>query len=876
MVKKTDSSLPFSEAGRAWFTDNFKQPTEVQALGWPLIASGNNGLLLAPTGSGKTLAAFLWSLDHLQSTPELLAQRGFKVVYVSPLKALVYDVERNLRAPLVGLQRTRERLGLESRSIQVDIRTGDTPQKERARMLRSPGDILITTPESLYLMLSSRVREHFSTTQLVIVDEVHVMAGTKRGAHLALTLERLAEVAEEDPQRVGLSATVRPTSVVASFLGGYRNVEIVDTTAPPKLELSVGFSEALLQETTTEEETNEEVPELDWTRDDEEDLEIDLEFDLDDDAPDGSILGSLYKDGQSKGRPSHLPMLAPKLLKLIEEHQTTIVFVNSRGATERLTQTINELADREVALAHHGSMSTERRELVEEALKTGSIEAIIATSSLELGVDMGSVDLVIQLESPGAVSRGLQRVGRAGHGVGETSRGILVPKFKTDMVECACVAKLMVEAKIESIRPLNNPLDVLTQQLISICGQGDRTVDELKALVRQSQPFSSISDAAFDGVLEMASGHYPSTEFSDLRPHLNWDRDRDIISGRRSALKVSQSNAGTIPDRGLYAVRLGPKGPRLGELDEEMVFEAREGQTFVLGASTWRIEEITRDQVIVSPAPGEPGTLPFWHGSGPGRPYDLGLEIGELLGSASDQPPDKRANFLLERYPIQPKIATDIAALIEEQLETTGTVPTHRRVVVERFCDELGDDRICILAPFGTAVNAPWAMALESLLSNQHGFQVQALWSDDGISLTLVNDGTPLEDDIDRWLPNPDDIEELIIEQLSHTALFAGTFRENAGRALLLPRKYPGKRTPLWAQRLKSQKLLAVAKNYSDFPIILETYRTCLRDIFDIETLKTILTKLRDRSDVDPRSRDRYGISTGALSCLRLRRRLDL
>ena len=415
-------------------------------------------------------------------------------------------------------------------------------------MLRSPGDILITTPESLYLMLSSRVREHFSTTQLVIVDEVHVMAGTKRGAHLALTLERLAEVAEEDPQRVGLSATVRPTSVVASFLGGYRNVEIVDTTAPPKLELSVGFSEALLQETTTEEETNEEVPELDWTRDDAEDLEIDLEFDLDDDAPDGSILGSLYKDGQSKGRPSHLPMLAPKLLKLIEEHQTTIVFVNSRGATERLTQTINELADREVALAHHGSMSTERRELVEEALKTGSIEAIIATSSLELGVDMGSVDLVIQLESPGAVSRGLQRVGRAGHGVGETSRGILVPKFKTDMIECACVAKLMVEAKIESIRPLNNPLDVLTQQLISICGQGERTVDELKALVRQSQPFSSISDAAFDGVLEMASGHYPSTEFSDLRPHLNWDRDRDIISGRRSALKVSQSNAGTIPD----------------------------------------------------------------------------------------------------------------------------------------------------------------------------------------------------------------------------------------------------------------------------------------------------------------------------------------
>lgn len=845
MSEYPSQTFPFSQAGDTWFRDNFEAATEVQARGWPLIASGQNGLLLAPTGSGKTLAAFLWSLDHLQSNPDLLAQRGFKIVYVSPLKALVYDVERNLRAPLIGLQRTRERLSLESHLINVDIRTGDTSQKDRARMLRDPGDILITTPESLYLMLSSRVREHFAATQLVILDEVHVLAGTKRGAHLAVSLERLSELADQDPQRIGLSATVRPAKAVASFLGGYRPVEIIDTTMPPKIELSVGFRDDLLADETSEREEELASAEVD---DDDIELELDDDFDLDEDAPDGSILGALYKKDLPSGRPSHLPTLAPKLLQLIREHQTTIVFVNSRGATERLTQTINELAGEDISLAHHGSMSHERRENVEEALKTGTIDAIVATSSLELGVDMGSVDLVIQLESPGAVSRGLQRIGRAGHGVGETSRGILIPKFKTDMIECACVAKLMQEAKIESIRTMTNPLDVLTQQLVSICGQGERGVDELKALVRQSQPFASISDAAFDGVLEMACGHYPSTEFSDLRPHLDWDRERDVIVPRRSALKISQSNAGTIPDRGLYTVRLGPKGPRLGELDEEMVFEAREGQTFVLGASTWRIEEITRDQVIVSPAPGEPGTLPFWHGSGPGRPYDLGIAIGELLAAVASRPVAERATYLRENYPLESQVAADIATLVNEELEATGLVPTHRQVVVERFMDELGDDRICILAPFGTAVNAPWAMALESMLSKEHGFDVQALWSDDGISLTLVNEGQPLETDIDRWLPDPDEIEDLIIEQLSHTALFAGTFRENAGRALLLPRKYPGKRTPLWAQRLKSQKLLAVAKNYSDFPIVLETYRTCLRDIFDIETLKTLLAKLRDRT----------------------------
>ena len=843
--------LPFSEAGNDWFAANFDAPTEVQARGWPLIASGANGLLLAPTGSGKTLAAFLWSLDHLQSRPDLLAERGFKIVYVSPLKALVYDVERNLRAPLIGLQRTRERLELPSQPINVDIRTGDTSQKDRARMLRKPGDILITTPESLYLMLSSRVKEHFAPVQLVIIDEVHVLAGTKRGAHLALSLERLAEISNQDPQRLGLSATVRPAKRVASFLGGYRSVDIVDTTAPPKLDIRVGLDPRHTPEPapTSEDESPDTELGHDIDAFDIDEFSDDPMMEgFDDDAPDGSILGNLYKKTLPNSRPSHLPTLAPKLLSVIREHTTTIVFVNSRGATERLTQTLNELAEEDLALAHHGSMSPERREGVEEALKAGTIKAIVATSSLELGVDMGSVDLVIQLESPGAVSRGLQRVGRAGHGVGETSRGLLIPKFKADMIECACVAKLMLEGQIESIRPMDNPLDVLTQQLISICGQGPRSVDDLKTLIRKSQPFSTISDAAFDGVLQMACGHYPSTEFSDLRPHLQWDRDHDIISARRSAVRLAQSNAGTIPDRGLYTVRLGPKGPRLGELDEEMVFEAREGQTFVLGASTWRIEEITRDQVIVSPAPGEPGTLPFWHGTGPGRPYELGLEIGKLMAQASNRPFGERVDYIFDNYPVEREVAEALAKLVEEQRESSGLLPTHRQVVVERFVDELGDDRICILAPFGTAINAPWAMALESLLSNQHGFDVQALWSDDGISLTLVNDGTPWEKDIDRWLPDPDELEDLVIEQLAHTALFAGTFRENAGRALLLPRKYPGKRTPLWAQRLKAQKLLAVAKSYSDFPIILETYRTCLKDIFDIESLKTLLAKLRDRT----------------------------
>jgi ATP-dependent Lhr-like helicase len=842
----------FGPATHAWFTSAFAAPTPVQEQGWARIAAGEHALLIAPTGSGKTLAAFLWCIDRLShgrashGSPghgrathgDQARAPGVRVVYVSPLKALVYDVERNLRAPLVGIARAAERLGIEVALPSVAVRTGDTPAKERQAQVRHPADILITTPESLYLLLTSQARETLRTVDTIVVDEVHALAPTKRGAHLALSLERLAALAERDPQRIGLSATARPLDAVARFLGGDRPVSVVDTGAAPRLDVEIV------------------VPVADMTRPEES---------LPASAGDGgtSLLGG--EDGGERGM---WPAIYPRLLELLERHRTTIVFVNSRGLCERLTRRLNELAaagssagarvpgvdlgagpetppERVIARSHHGSLAHSERKHIEEMLKAGQIQAIVATSSLELGIDMGAVDLVILVESPSSAASGLQRVGRAGHGVGEVSKGRLFPKHRGDLLEAAVVVERMSRGAIEALRVPRNPLDVLAQQIVAMVAVEPWHVDALRTLVHRSASFRDLPDDAFTGVLDMLAGRYPSHAFADLAPRVVWDRETDMLTSRRGAKTIALISGGTIPDRGTYGVYLGEDGPRVGELDEEMVHETTPGQTFTLGATTWRVERITRDRVLVSPAPGEPGKLPFWRGDGPGRPIELGRAMGAFVREIAALDRARALAVLQERHRLDALAAQNLLAYLDEQRAATGTLPTDRSITIERFRDELGDWRVCILSPFGARVHAPWALALEARLGRLAGFEVQALWSDDGIVLRLVvADELP---EIDVLVPDPEEVEDLVVAQLGHSALFAGQFRENAARALLMPRGRAGQRTPLWVQRLKSQELLAVAREYPSFPIVMETYRACLQDVFDVPALVELLGAIRRR-----------------------------
>ncbi|HVS14567.1 MAG TPA: DEAD/DEAH box helicase [Thermoanaerobaculia bacterium] len=853
----------FSPATRAWFDGNFAGATRVQREGWPVLAAGRHGLLIAPTGSGKTLAAFLWALDRLGRLPESAgdAGPGVRVLYVSPLKALVYDIERNLRAPLVGIQRAAERLGEARRAIRVDVRTGDTAQRDRRRQVRDPAEILVTTPESLFLLLGSQAFETLRTVDTVIVDEIHVFAPSKRGAHLALSLERLAELAARDPQRIGLSATVRPPDAVARFLGGARPVEVVDASEPAHVALTV----------TVPVPDMDDVPQI-GSRGRDPDLG-------------GSVLGVLAQGSEGGGWPRGAessglwPQIYPRLLELVLAHRSTLIFVNSRGLCERLAQRLNDLyAHRveeqrriekgggeavtggdepqpELVRAHHGSVSHEQRAAVEEALKAGRLRAIVATSSRELGIDMGAIDLVVLIESPGSVARGLQRVGRAGHSVGEVSEGVIFPKFKGDLLECAVVARLMREGTLEPIAVPKNPLDVLAQQIVATCCHAPRTVAEIEALVRRAEPFRELPGEVLRAVLDMLSGRYPSHELADLRPTLVWDRAQDLLSPRRGAAMLTRLNAGTIPDRGLFTVHLGggeggaghrgSGGPRLGELDEEMVYESRVGDTFLLGASTWRVLEITRDRVLVAPAPGEPGRMPFWKGEGPGRPIDLGRALGAFLRELSELDSDAQARRLREQTPLDDNAIANLVGYLREQRETTGVVPSDKTIVVERFRDELGDWRVCVLSPFGARLHGPWAMALERLLGERAGFEVETMASDDGIVLRFADvEELP---DASALLPDPDEVEDLIVDQVGSSALFASRFRENAARALLLPRNRPGKRTPLWQQRLRAKSLLGAVHRFADFPIVLETYRECLRDVFDVPALVELLRAIQRR-----------------------------
>jgi ATP-dependent Lhr-like helicase len=810
---------PFSLATRRWFDETFAAPTGVQQQGWQAIAGGKHALLVAPTGSGKTLAAFLAGIDYCLTLPPD-APAGVRVLYISPLKALVYDVERNLRAPLVGIGHKAAALEQPVRDVGVDIRTGDTPQKARQRQAKTPADILVTTPESLFLLLGSKARETLRSVHTVIIDEIHALAPTKRGVHLALSLERLAERCASDPQRIGLSATVRPLDEVARFLGGRRLVETVDLSAQPNIDLQVRVP----------------VPDME---------------NVGNAAParrSGSVLGEMYSREIGTPQPAERgiwPAIYPQLLQQIRNNRATIIFVNSRGLCERLTQRLNELAEEEVVRSHHGSVSHEKRAEIEEGLKQGLIKGIVATSSLELGIDMGAVDRVILVESPGSVARGLQRVGRAGHQVDEQSVGRIFPKFRGDLLESTVIAQRMLAGDIESIRVPQNALDVLAQQIVAMCCDAPLTVEAIEALVQRAYPFHRLSADALQAVLEMLSGHYPSHDFADLRPLLAWDRTSDELRPRRGAAMVSRMNAGTIPDRGNYLVTLGPEGGRLGELDEEMVFETRPGENILLGATTWRVEEITRDRVIVSPAPGEPGKLPFWRGDGPGRPIELGRALGAFVREVAAMKPAKAIDWLQTAAGLDANAAANLANYIAEQKRHTGGLPTDRSITVERFRDELGDWRLCILSPFGARVHAPWSMALQQLLSLRSGFEVQLMYTDDGIVLRFADiDELP---DLEGLLPDPDEVEELVTDQLAHTAMFAGLFRENAARSLLLPRRRVDQRTPLWAQRLKAQNLLAAVRKYANFPMVLETYRQALSDIFDISALRTLLSDIQAR-----------------------------
>ena len=787
----------FSPATRAWFEGAFAGPTPAQELGWPAIASGEHTLIQAPTGSGKTLAAFLYGIDRLNESPG----EGLRLLYVSPLKALNYDVERNLRGPLAGL----------GSELTVAVRTGDTPQKERAQMLRTPPDILITTPESLFLLLTSRGREILGSVETLILDEVHAVAGTKRGAHLALSVERLVRLVDRDIQRVALSATQRPMEEIGRFVSGGRPIRLVDAGRAKELDLQVVVPVEDMREPAA-----------------------------------GSELTDLLGTG-GEGTPQSIwPSIYPELLELVRAHRSTIVFVNNRRLAERLALRLNELAEEEIARAHHGSIAREQRLEIEELLKRGEIPCLVATSSLELGIDMGAVDLVVQVESPKSVARGLQRVGRAGHELGAVSRGRIFPKFRADLLESAVVARKMRAGEIEETSIPRNPLDVLAQQIVAIAADEEISVDELHTLVRGSYPFAELSRVQLENVLDMLAGRYPSDEFSELRPRIVWDRTGGVIRGREGARKLAVTNAGTIPDRGLFGVHLVDGGGRVGELDEEMVYEARTGQTFLLGASTWRIEEITRDRVLVSPAPGVPGAVPFWKGEGVGRPYELGAAIGQASRELVALPEAKAIERLREDYLLDQRAALNLVTFLREQEAATGAVPSDKTIVVERFRDEIGDWRVCILTPFGGRVHAPWAMAIAKRLRESLGLEVQSLWSDDGIALHLPDaDATPALEEI---LVDPNEIEELVVAELGDTALFGARFRENAARALLIPRRRPGERTPLWQQRLKAQGLLQVARKYGSFPIILESYRECLQDVFDLPSLKRMLAGLRSRT----------------------------
>ena len=917
IVSDAEAFACFHPVTAEWFKAVFDAPTAPQRLGWPVIARGESALILAPTGTGKTLTAFLWCLDRLMLHPSPAGKKqGCRIVYVSPLKALTVDVERNLRSPLTGIANMARRKGIPFHDPLISVRTGDTPQRERARFRRQPADILITTPESLYLLLTSQAAEALRTVDTVIIDEIHALVPTKRGAHLSLSLERLEALTKRPLQRIGLSATQRPLEEVARFLGGVDllpdvNSQVLPVSAEEKGLSGIDSENVNVSAFPTE--VNLPLPETpaSWASDIVEaapiryrpvtivnasslkQLKLRIEVPVEDMARLTAI--EELPSGPSSQTPRRVSIwnaIHPRLLELIRERNSTILFVNSRQVAERLAGALNDLAGEPIARAHHGSLAAYQRSVIEEQLKAGQIRALCATSTLELGIDMGAVDLVIQIEAPPSVASGMQRIGRAGHHVDAVSEGILFPKYRADLVACAAVTRAMHEGHIESTRFPRNPLDVLAQQLVAIVahppgvtiptrprvlkrinrpryqtadlqfGAPDSSeyipqaldpeipmpevsVDSLFDLVRRAAPFAALTRSAFEGVLDLLSGRYPSDEFAELRPRLTWDRIRNVVTARLGAARLAILNAGTIPDRGLYGVFLAHsegKSVRVGELDEEMVFESHTNETFILGASTWRIVDITHDRVLVEPAPGEPGKMPFWKGDGPGRPLEFGRRIGALVRELRALPKPAALTRLISEHDLDPGAAENLLQFLADQEAAAGAVPDDRTIVIERCRDELGDWRVCVLTPFGSRIHIPWAMAVSARIRAAGGPEVETLWGDDGFVLRFPDSDEP--PDVEWFLVESAEAMQMVLRQLGSTALFAGRFREAAGRALLLPRRRADARSPLWQLRKRSYDLLSVASRYPSFPLLLEAYRECLRDVFDmpalIETLRAI------------------------------------
>ncbi|HUO84446.1 MAG TPA: DEAD/DEAH box helicase, partial [Thermoanaerobaculia bacterium] len=844
----------FHPAIREWFEGTFRSPTTVQILGWEAIASGDSTLILAPTGSGKTLAAFLWCIHRLMFTPPRNAESGSRVVYISPLKALAVDVERNLRAPLAGIAQlaSHDRFSIPT----VSIRTGDTPPRDRARFLRRPSEILITTPESLYLLLTSRARESLRNIETVIIDEIHALVPTKRGSHLALSLERLAVLNSTPFQRIGLSATQRPLDEVARFLGG-----AIHRSSDPCG--GVSRDGDVFLSTAGEEIEYRPVTIID-TR---ERKKIAIRVEMPAQAP----LTEPSREDANQERPRAMsiwPAMHPRLLDLIRQHRSTLIFVNSRRLAERLAAALNDLAGEVVARAHHGSLAREQRLEIEERLKAGLLPALVATSSLELGIDMGAIDLVIQIEAPPSVASGLQRIGRASHHIGGVSEGVIVPRHRGDLLACAAVSEAIAEGRIEAVHYPRNPLDVLAQQIVAMVSVDAWDVNELLERIRCSAPFAELPRSLFEGVLDLLSGVYPSEEFTELRPRIVWNRASGRVTARPGAQRLAIANAGTIPDRGLYGVFLaGAEGraARVGELDEEMVFEARVGEVFALGASTWRIEEITHDRLLVTAAPGEQAKMPFWRGETAQRPFELGQEIGVLLRELQSTEPASAEARLERKAHLDPNAAASLLQYLRDQQHSGAAIPDDRTVIVERCPDELGDWRVFILSPFGGRVHAPWAMVTAARIREELATVVEVMWEDDGFMVRLPQSDEPPDPAL--FVPDPDQIHPLLMRQLGASAFFAARFRENAARALLLPRRRPGSRTPLWLQRKRASDLLQAASKFSTFPILLETFRECLLDSFDVPALQNLSRRMRS-GEVEVRTVDTDRPSPFATSLL--------
>ncbi|MGE0463805.1 MAG: DEAD/DEAH box helicase [Vicinamibacterales bacterium] len=854
----------FHPAVTQWFESAFERATRPQREGWPPIGRGDSTLILAPTGTGKTLTAFLSCLDRLMFQPVPAVAHRCRVLYVSPLKALAVDVERNLRAPLAGIANVARARGDVFHAPAVSIRTGDTPAAERVRFQRDPADILITTPESLFLLLTSNARERLRSIESVIIDEIHALVSTKRGAHLALSLERLEHLGGRRLQRIGLSATQRNLDEIARFLGGCLRGAGHAHGAPGlrsgrranrERRTDDAGTEAAARRTLHAELTPERAdvtprPVTIVDAREPKKLALTVEVPMADMAKAGMPVEQ-PSGPAAQGSPVQTiwSSIHPRLLELVLAHRSTLVFVNSRRLAERLAAALNELAGEPLVRAHHGSLARAQRTEIEDLLKAGRLRALVATSSLELGIDMGAIDLVVQIEAPPSVASGLQRIGRSGHRIDEVSAGIIFPKFRGDLLACAAVTGAMTRGQVEPSHYPRNPLDVLAQQLVAITSMDRWPVDDLFTMVRGAAPFADLGRRAFDSVLDMLSGRYPSDDFAELRPRVTWDRVNGTVEARQGAKRVAIANAGTIPDRGLYGVFLAGAEKdvaRVGELDEEMVFESRAGETFVLGASTWRIDQITHDRVIVSPAPGEPGKMPFWKAEAPGRPIELGMAIGKLARELRAAKPADAVARLQRDHGLDRLAAENLLQYLEDQQKAVDTVPDDRTVLIERSADELGDWRISVLSPFGSRVHAPWAMAVTARLRDERGLDVETMWSDDGFVVRIPEGDAPLDSAL--FLPDPEDVERLVVRQLGSTALFAARFREAAGRALLLPRRRPGARSPLWQLRKRAADLLAVAARFGSFPIILETYRECLRDIFDLPALVDLMSRIRSRS----------------------------